>query len=176
MTPVRLAIVAMVLSALVAGVALYYLQVYAYYEEVDAEAAGGVQLTDAETDAPEPIAFDNFRAIDANSSPIRFRACFDTPLSQDELREAYVIAAAPEPLTGPGWFDCYDAQEIGAALERGDAIALMGVENIAYGIDRLVAVLPDGRGVAWHQINRCGAVVFDGEPVPDDCPEPPETD
>ncbi|WP_084862772.1 DUF6446 family protein [Salibaculum halophilum] len=176
MTPVRLVIVAMVLTALVAGAAMYYLQVYAFYEEVGAEAAGGVQLTRADTGTPEAVAFDNFRAIDANSSPIRFRACFDTPLSQDDLRKSYTIAEAAEPLTGPGWFDCYDAREIGAALESGAALPIMGVKNIEYGIDRLVAVMPDGRGYAWHQINRCGEVVFDGEPVPDDCPAPPEDD
>ena len=51
----------------------------------------------------------------------------------------------------------------------------MGVENIQYGIDRVVAVYPDGRGYAWHQINACGEVVFNREPVPEGCPEPPES-
>ena len=176
MNAVRLVIVAMVLTALVAGASLYYLQVYAFYDEIGAEQAGGVQVTRADSGAPEVIAFDNFRAIDADSSPIRFRACFDTPLSLDALRADYVTADTSEPLTGPGWFDCYDAREIGEALEAGEAVGFMGVKNIEYGIDRIVAVMPDGRGFAWHQINRCGEVVFDGEPVPADCPEPPETD
>ena len=44
----------------------------------------------------------------------------------------------------------------------------------AGGIDRIVAVAEDGRGWVWHQINRCGEVVFDGQPAPEDCPEPPD--
>ena len=41
-------------------------------------------------------------------------------------------------------------------------------------IDRIVAVYPDGRAYAWHQINRCGEVVFDGNSAPEGCPTPPE--
>ena len=174
MNAVRIAIVGTLLTALVAGVSLYYLQVYAFYDEVNAEAAGGVELTALATGTPEPILFENFRAIDSDSSPIRFRACFDTPLSQAMLTETYVTAEEAVPLNGPDWFDCYDARAVGEALETGEAIAFLGTENIHYGIDRMVAILPDGRGYAWHQINHCGEVVFDGNPAPEDCPEPPE--
>jgi hypothetical protein len=45
---------------------------------------------------------------------------------------------------------------------------------VSYGIDRIVAITEDGRGYVWHQINDCGEVVFDGEPAPENCPEPPE--
>jgi hypothetical protein len=48
------------------------------------------------------------------------------------------------------------------------------VGHIRWGIDRVVAVLPDGRGFAWHQINPCGEVVFNGEPAPAGCPPLPE--
>ncbi len=51
----------------------------------------------------------------------------------------------------------------------------MGVENVQYGIDRVVAILPDGRGFVWHQINRCGEVVFRGDAAPEGCPPPPES-
>lgn len=170
----RFAILGTLMTALLAGAALYYLQVYAYYEDVAPAELGEVQLTSIVTGTPEPILAENLRAIDSESSPIRFRACFDTPLSQALLSETYVIADAPVPLNGPAWFDCYDAQEIGAALEDAQAIAFLGTENISYGIDQMVAILPDGRGFVWHQINPCGEVVFDGEPAPDHCPEPPE--
>jgi hypothetical protein len=93
------------------------------------------------------------------------------------LTETYQPYEGAEPLVAPGWFDCFDADEIGAALSEGTAMAFMGTENQSYGIDRIVAILPDGRGFAWHQINHCGEVVFDGRPAPEDCPEPPaETD
>ena len=167
--------IAILATALVAGAALYYLQVYHFYEEVTLASEGGevemkITLADGSViDLPAP----DFEGIDADSSPIRFRACFDAALPQDVGLVPYEAA---EPLNAPGWFACFDAQAIGAALEEGRARAYLGERDIEYGIDRIIAVTEDGRGYAWHQINRCGEVVFDGEPVPADCPEPPETD
>jgi len=145
----RFVIGIIVVSALIAGAALYYLQVYAYYEEISLEVED-VQLTSMFTGEPEPILFENFKAIDSDSSPLRFR------------------------LNAPGWFDCFDAGQIGADLASGVALPFMGIENIQYGIDRVIAVYPDGRAFAWHQINDCGEVVFDGNRAPDTCPPAPE--
>jgi hypothetical protein len=171
----RIVIIAMVVTSLIAGAALYYLQVYAYYREVLAADAGNVQMTSLTTGQPEEILFENFKAIDSDSSPIRFRACFDTPLSQAMLTETYETYPAAEPLIAPDWFDCFDAEAIGTALESGEAIAFMGVENVRYGVDRVVAVMPDGRGFIWQQINSCGTVVFNGQPAPEGCPPVPES-
>jgi hypothetical protein len=173
MTAARIAILGIVVSALFAGAALYYLQVYAYYVEVTAQVAE-VQMTSVITGMPEPILFENYKGIDSNSSPIRYRACFDTPLSLAMLTETYQTYPLATPLITPGWFDCFDPEKIGDALETGEAIAFMGVENITYGVDQVVAVFPDGRGYAWQQINPCGAVVFNGDPAPDGCPPVPE--
>ena len=170
----RIAIMGIVASGLIAGAALYYLQVYAFYYEVNAEDAGNVQMTSLFTGEPEPILFENFKAIDADSSPIRFRACFQTPFSQAMLTETYVTYPQAEPLTAPRWFDCFQAGDIGADLASGVAIAFLGEANLHYGIDRVVAVMPDGRGYIWHQINACGQAVFDGDPAPGGCPPPPE--
>jgi len=164
----------LVLSGVVAGIAMYYLQVYAFYDEVSADGQTDVQLTSLVSGVPEPILYDGFQAIDSDSSPIRYRACFETSQSLAQLSETFVPYEAAEPLNAPGWFDCFDADALGADLASGEAIAFLGTENLRYGIDRVVAVYPDGRGFAWHQINRCGAVVFDGKPAPADCPTPPE--
>ncbi len=169
----RIIIVGMVVIAAIAGAVLYYQQVYAYYTTVQADAQD-VRLTSVVTGQPEPVIFEDFQGIDANSSPLRYRACFQTVLSQAMLTETYVIYDDAEPRNAPGWFDCFDAQTIGADLESGEALAFLGTENIQYGIDRIVAVYPDGRAYAWHQINPCGEVVFDGNPTPDDCPPAPE--
>ncbi|MBM1221045.1 histidine kinase [Ponticoccus sp. SC2-23] len=170
----RIAILAIVGVALIAGVLMYYLQLYAYYEEVSAEEVGEVQLVTRETGEPVAIAFENFKAIDSTSAPIRFRACFDIADDPATLAETYVTYDGAEPLVAPGWFDCFDAEAIGTALESGEAIAFLSAENITYGIDRIVAVMPGGRAVAWHQINACGEVVFDGDPAPEGCPPVPE--
>lgn len=160
-------------SAIFAGVALYYLQVYHFYEEVAPMGEEDVQLTSLTSGAPEPLLHAGFKAIDANSSPIRYRACFTTDLSLATLTETYKPYKDAIPLEAPGWFECFEADAIGAALEDGRALAFLGQQDISYGIDRIIAIFEDGRGFAWHQINRCGEVVFDGEPVPDDCPAPP---
>lgn len=174
MTSGRIFVLGLLLSGLVAGVAMYWLQVHAFYEEVPAGAAQ-VRLTSVATGAPEPVEVRNFRGIDSESSPIRYRACFELDESLAELTERYVIHERPEPLVAPGWFGCFDAQAIGNALESGRARAFLGVENLEYGIDRVVAVDDTGRAFAWNQINACGEVVFEGDPAPEGCPPPPES-
>jgi len=164
----------LVFCAVVGGGFMYYQQVYAYYEEVAPNGETDVQITSMISGAPEPVIYDDFRAIDADSSPIRYRACFTTPASHAMLTETYVLDADAVPLTAPGWFDCFDAKEIGAEIEAGRALAFIGTQDIEYGVDRVVAIHEDGRGWVWDQINRCGEIVFDGNAAPDDCPPPPE--
>ncbi|MFB9150351.1 DUF6446 family protein [Roseovarius ramblicola] len=163
--------IGILVAALIAGVAMYYLQVYHFYEEVRPVSEGGHVEMRITLDGGDVVALPvrDFDGIDADSSPIRFRACFETDLPQDAAPYA-----AAEPLNAPGWFDCFDAGAIGAALGDGTARAYLSEAHITYGIDRVIAVYPDGRAFAWHQINRCGEVVFDGQPAPDDCPEPPQ--
>lgn len=170
----RIILAGIVVIALAAGIALYYLQVHAFYDDVS-DQIDEVALTSIATGAPEGILADNIRAIDSDSSPIRFRACFDTGLSLALLTETYEIYDDAVPRVAPNWLDCFDAEQIGADLETGKAVAFMGHENVTYGVDRVVAVYPDGRAYAWHQLNFCGEVVFDGDPVPDTCPTPPES-
>ncbi len=142
-----------VLSALIAGGAMYYLQVYGYYTPVDASApAAEIRLVGIESGTPEEIETHEFQGIDAGSSPLRFRACFDTPLSIALLTETFRVYDRPTPLVGPAWFSCFDAGQISADIEAGAAVAFLSEEDIAPGIDRVVAVYPDGHAVAWQQL------------------------
>ncbi len=138
--------------ALIAGIAIYYLQVYAYYEEVP-EGEVTIALTLVALDTPEPVMAENLRVIDSDSSPLRFRACFELSNSLAMLTETYRVYPAPEPLNAPSWFDCFDAPALGAALKSGEAIAFLGEAGIHDGVDRVVAVFDDGRAYAWHQLN-----------------------
>ena len=165
---------AILITALVAGAAMYYLQVYHFYEPVAVNGADDVQITSMVSGQPEPVLYDDFEAIDASSSPIRYRACFKTTMSHAMLTETYEPYENPEPLTAPGWFDCFDATALGAELEVGRALAFLGTRDVQYGIDRVVAITEDGRGYVWHQINKCGEVIFDGQTAPANCPEPPQ--
>lgn len=142
-----------VVSAVVAGIAIYWLQVYAFYEQATFTPGQEITLTTIETGQPEAILAEDVTGIDAESSPLRFRACFTTPMTQAMLSETYVAYDGAEPLVAPSWFDCFDAVEIGTALERGEALAFLSQANVHADVDRVVAVFPDGRAYAWTQLN-----------------------
>ena len=159
--------IVIVLSAIIAGAALYYLQVYGFYEDV---AEADVQLVSVVSDQPEPIPFADFQAIDADSSPIRFRACFTTDMSLALLTETYVGLDNATPRNAPGWFDCFDAAAIAAELDAGTALPFLGEKNVDFGVDRIVAITEDGRGYVWHELNDCGEKAYDGTIVGEECP------
>ena len=163
-----------VLIGIVTGVAVYYLQEYGFYREIGASGDSDVQLVMVAGQVPEPVDHSGFRAIDADSSPIRYRACFETPLGLDEARARYVPVPKAEPRNAPGWFDCFDAEMIGGALKDGTAAAFLSQKNIAYGVDRVIAITADGRGYSWHVFNDCGAKDYDGTVIGEECPPPPE--
>ena len=162
-----------VFIALAAGAAVYWLQEYAYYQPVAFQPGAEITLTPIESDTPEVILAEAVTGIDADSSPLRFRACFKTPLTLGMLTETYRAYEGAVPLNGPSWFDCFDAAVICAALEKGEALAFLGQSNVTYGNDRVVAVMPAGRALAWNQMNACGEKVFNGDPAPETCPPAP---
>jgi len=144
----------LVFSALLTGAAVWYLQVYGYYDPVPATApAADIRLTSVVSGQPEKIAIAGFQGIDADSSPLRFRACFTTPVGIAMATESFEVYEAATPLNGPGWFDCFNAARIGGDLEAGRAVAFLSQADITPGIDRVVALYPDGRAFAWHQLN-----------------------
>ncbi len=142
-----------VLTAVIAGAVVYYLQEYAYYRPVEpASAAAVIRLTGLSGEV-EPMLAEGFEGIDAESSPLRFRGCFRTPMSLALLSETYATYDKPTPLVGPKWFSCFDARTLGDDLEAGSALAFLSERNIHPGVDRVVAVYPDGRAYAWQQLN-----------------------
>jgi hypothetical protein len=168
----RVLIVGMLVLAVVVGAVMYYQQVYAYYDEVIA-AEGDITLTALDGEVIT-VPFSDFAGIDAISSPLRYRACFTSDIDTATLATATPLPFA-EPRIAPRWFDCFDARQIGADLQSSDATAYLGTANLQYGIDRVIAVYPDGRGYIWHEINPCGEAVFNRNPVPENCPPAPES-
>lgn len=158
------------LSALCAGGALYYLQIYGFYEDVTSEVAE-VRLMSLAEEKPIAIRAENIQAIDADSSPIRFRGCFTTPSSLPMLTETYVGLNRAVPRNAPKWFDCFDAAAIAEELKAGTALAFLSEKNVNFGVDRIVAVTEDGRGFIWHELNDCGEKAYDGTIVGEECPD-----
>lgn len=153
MNAARAAVGAIVIVAAIAGGFLWYTAERAFYEPVAFRPGAEIRLVPLTSDQPEAIVVAAVEGIDADSSPIKFRACFTTPLTLAMLTETYRDYPGAEPLVAPSGFDCFDAAAIGRALETGEALAFLSEPNIHPGVDRVVAVFGDGRAYAWNQLN-----------------------
>lgn len=159
----RVLMTGLVLFALVFGVAVWWFQTRAYYEQV-------VGITEVVV-AGAPVPVRAYRGIDASTSPLKLRACFEAGGSwPDAPYEGEVT-----PLTAPGWFDCFDAETIDADLASGYAVAVLAEDNAPFGFSRIIARYPDGRAFMWRQMNACGTAAFAGDPLPADCPDRTES-
>ena len=148
----RIATVALVLATVGAGAGVWYAQEYGFYDKIDAASPDAAVLLQT-AEGPVKLTISDFQGIDADSSPIRWRACFriDGALPADPT--PFDGADGATPLNGPGWFDCYDAAQIGADLESGAATAVLSQSEIRPDVDRVLAIYPDGRAYGWHQFN-----------------------
>ena len=142
-----------VLCAALAGGGLWYTQQYAYYTVIDPARAPQMTLVPATGGAPVPLVISGFTGIDSTSSPIRFRACFTTATPLTELAANYAPYQQATPLIGPYWFSCFDAAALTRALADGTARAFLAQKSVAPGVDRVIAVLPDGHAYAWQQLD-----------------------
>ncbi len=132
----------MVLFALLFGAALWYFQVYAYYTEVTGLPTLRVQ--------DREIAVTDYSGIDSETSGLKRRGCF---MADPGAFTALEPLKKPTPLKAPNWFECFDYQSLTLVLEGGGAKAFLAVANEMDGIDRVVAIYPDGRGFEWRQLN-----------------------
>ncbi len=147
----RILVIAFALGTLVFAAALWYSQVYAWYSDISATTRPGMVRLD--TGRREEIPARDLRAIEKSTSPLGFRACFAVGADPAALARTYLPYPDPTPLTAPGWFDCFDAAAIGQALESGAATAFLDRREIRDGIDRVIALFPDGRAYGWQQLN-----------------------
>jgi hypothetical protein len=123
------------------GAALWWFQVYAWYER--ASGVGGLPVAGAVV----PVA--DYDGIDAASSPLKLRGCFR---ADPAAFAAAPIAADATPLTAPFWFRCFDARAIAQDLAAGRATAHALESDRPPGFDLVVALYPDGRGYLWRQL------------------------
>jgi hypothetical protein len=149
MTSGRWLVLAILLVTAIFAGAQWWFQTRAYYTPIE---TAELQVTTL-TGEVIPLAPQGFEGIDAETSPLRFRACFT--LDPEGLAAAGQGAAYDDavPLNAPGWFECFDAAAIGQALEAGEARAVLAEREISDGVDRVLALFPDGRVYGWHQLN-----------------------
>lgn len=153
--------IAMLTVAVLAGVGLWYSIERAYYVSVT-----GVAEVTAYGDR-FPVS--DYEGIDADTSPLKMRACFKVGWDYTPTEEFKEVAT---PLRAPRFFKCFDAGQITADLQTGAASAILADENTPYGFNTFIAQYPDGRAYMWRQINDCGEAWFSGNDLPEGCPEP----
>ncbi|WP_405405147.1 DUF6446 family protein [Paracoccus sp. Ld10] len=144
----KVAALALLGSTIAAGAGMWYTQEYLYYDPIDPNGPDAtIAITTAAGEQPLPLT--GFEGIDADSSPLRWRAC----ATVDAVPADALPFDGATPLNAPGWFACFDAARIGADLEGGTARAVLSVSDIRPDVDRVLAVYPDGRVYGWHQYN-----------------------
>lgn len=143
------------------GAALWYFQTRAYYREVSS-----VTEVFAYGDA---FPVQDYQGIDADTSPLKMRACFTVAWDYWPSDE---FAAIAEPLKAPGWFGCFDARTLKTDIDAGKASVILAGENDPFGFHRFIAQYEDGRAFMWRQINACGDAKFSGDTLPEGCEEP----
>ena len=146
--------------AAVMGAGLWYMIQIAPYGELPDQTQVEIAGT--------PLPIKDFRAIDGDNSPLKFRACF----SQDWDLGGFEQTDDANPLVAPGWFECFDAKAITADLDAGNAVGFEAGRNAPFGTTRYIAAYPDGRAFMWRQLNECGEAFFSGDPLPSGCPSP----
>ena len=160
----KFVVILLLLSAALAGAGIWWTNTRAFYAPVD----GPVTLTLSKDGDLVTLPASEIEAISSTSSPLGFRACFTHDL--DRAAIPFDAPEAAEPTVAPPWFDCFDAEAVAALIASGEAQAAIAYENVAYGVDRIVALTAD-RGWAWHQLNECGEKSYDGTPVGRACPD-----
>ena len=122
------------------GVALWWFQTRAFYTEF---------TTDTITVAGAEIPVTGFQGIDANTSPIKLRACMT--VNPEDFTNAPPAPNAV-PLVAQSWFDCFNAKMLSRALDAGEAEAFLAASEEFDGTERIIAVYPDGRAFMWRQL------------------------
>jgi hypothetical protein len=126
---------------LVFAASLTYFQFFAFYQRERDRSALGFGGHD--------IPVSGYDGINASTSPLKLRGCF-------EIDPSAVAALPPAldatPLTAPFWFGCFDAGRLTEDLAAGRASAHALARDEPEGFDVMLAAYPDGRGYLWRQL------------------------
>ena len=59
----------------------------------------------------------------------------------------------PTPLNAPFWFGCFNAKSLADDLIANKAVAFLSKKEEFDGIDKVIALYPDGTAFQWRQLN-----------------------
>jgi hypothetical protein len=144
------------------GAGLWYSMNYAYYQKI-------TDITEVSLQG-QIFPVRDYQGIDAQTSPLKMRACFTMDRAFEPLGDKPEQA---NPLIAPMWFSCFDAAQISEDINSAKAVSIAAGINEPFGFTRYIAQYPDGRAFMWRQINECGDAKFSGEDLPAYCREKP---
>ena len=123
---------------------LFYFQNFAFYERLTVKSRLAI-----ENKMVEVI---NYNGIDASSSGLKLRECFTVTEESFEIKDL-TIYQKPTPLKAPFWFECFNSKSITNDLNTNKAVAFLSKKEEFDGIDKVIALYPDGTGFQWRQLN-----------------------
>ena len=138
----KILVISLIIFTCVFSGLLYYFQVFAFYKRSD-----GLNFIGAFN---QNVPVENYRGIDSATSGLKLRGCFDV---DPERFAGFPTLVKATPLSAPFWFYCFDHVKIQKAIDSGQAKAFLVSENEKDGIDRVVAVFPNGMAFQWRQLN-----------------------
>ena len=123
---------------------LFYFQNFAFYERVETKNRLLIQ--------EKVFEVKNYYGIDASSSGLKLRECFTVSDESFDIK-GLTRYQKPTPLNAPFWFECFDAESIAKDLNTNKAVAFLSKKEEFDGIDKVIAIYPDGTGYQWRQLN-----------------------
>ena len=123
---------------------LFYFQNFAFYERLTVKSRLAIEK--------KMVEVINYNGIDASSSGLKLRECFTVTEESFEI-EDLTIYQNPTPLNAPFWFECFNAESITLDLNANKAVAFLSKKEEFDGIDKVIALYPDGTGFQWRQLN-----------------------
>ncbi len=141
------------LTSILVGAGIYYTQISSSDGDMISRDTSVLALAAPGLEGTRDLPVTDHHMVEMDGAPLGYRACFTVSNSLAMMTETYAMIDDAVPGDAPGWFDCFDADRIGLALDEGRALAFLGQKDVRHGIDRVIAVLPDGRGFAWDQKN-----------------------
>ena len=123
---------------------LFYFQNFAYYERLDVKNKLLIEK--------KMVEVTRYNGIDASSSGLKLRECF-TIIDESFDSKGLTKYQKPTPLNAPFWFGCFNAGSITKDLNTNKAVAFLSKKEEFDGIDKVIALYPDGSVFQWRQLN-----------------------
>ena len=123
---------------------LFYFQNFAFYERVETKNRLLIQK--------KVVEVINYYGIDASSPGLKLRECFTLADETFDIK-GLTRYQKPTPLNAPFWFECFNAESITKDINTNKAVAFLSKKEEFDGIDKVIALYPDGTGFQWRQLN-----------------------